>query len=126
MGMKASSGLFSGTQGAIKYKLNIQMFGLDKKFSSLEKFVQDPSNFGKYSPASLYAWLKDKYDPKPLSRGRLKNIPFENGGGFKVVYGGDRLLQYHPEGGHHIVPYYKVSSGETGTHRYDLNGKELK
>ncbi len=126
MGMKANSGFFSGTTGSMKYKLDIQKFGLKKNFSSLEKFVQNPSNFGKYSPASLYDWLKSKYDVKPLSRGSLKGIPFEKGGGFKVVFGGDKLLQYHPEGGHHKVGYYKISSGETGTYRYGLNGKELK
>ena len=126
MGMKANSGLFLGTQGAMKYQLSIQMFGLKKDYGSLENFLQNPSNFGKYTPLSLYEWLKSDYEVKPLSVGSLKGVPFEKGGGFKVVYGGDKLLQYHPEGGHHKVAYYKISSGKTGIHRYDLNGKELK
>ena len=126
MGMKANSGLFSGTNGKLRFKLNIQLFGISKDYTSLEVFTNNPSNFGKYTPHTLYTWLKNKYEVKPLSGGSQKGIPFEKGGGFKVVYGGDKLLQYHPEGGHHKVAYYKILSGKTGTHRYDLNGKEIK
>jgi RHS repeat-associated protein len=40
------------------------------------------------------------------------------GQGFKVTWGGDRLLQYHPGGGHHGPnTYWKVSSGEGGVIR---------
>ena len=46
MGMKANSGLFLGTQGAMKYQLNIQMFGLKKDYGSLENFLQNPSISG--------------------------------------------------------------------------------
>ena len=58
-----------------------------------------------------------------LCRGSFKGIPFEEGGGFKVNWGGDRILQYHPENlSHHGGAYFKISSGETGTIRIDLDG----
>ena len=127
MGMKGNSGFFSGTSGSMKYKLDIQRFGLKGKFGTIDNFVKNPTNFGKYKTSSIYNWLKKDYDVKPLSKGRFAGIPYKKGGGFKVVYGGDKLLQYHPKGGHHGgIAYYKVSSGTGGTHRYDLNGKEIK
>ena len=127
MGMKGNSGYFSGTSGSMKYKLDIQYFGLKSKFGTIGNFVKDPANFGKYKTDSIYNWLKKDYDVKPLSKGKFAKIPYKKGGGFKVVYEGDKLFQYHPKGGHHGgIAYYKVSSGTNGTHRYDLNGKEIK
>lgn len=36
-------------------------------------------------------------------------------GGFKVNWGGDRMLSYHPAtGSHHGGAYYKISSGAEG------------
>lgn len=78
---------------------------------------------------------KEKYDDfiehgvnvKPLSRGSLKGINYEDGGGYKVSGTQDGLyLQYHPEEkSHHKGAYYKLSRGKTGTKRYDMNGKLL-
>lgn len=72
----------------------------------------------------LYEYLiKNRYDVNPLSKGSYKGIPFEEGGGFKVNWGGDRILQYHPaDASHHGGAYFKISSGETGTIRIDLDG----
>jgi hypothetical protein len=40
------------------------------------------------------------------------------GQGMKVTWGGDKLLQFHPGGGHHGPnSYWKVSSGKTRTIR---------
>ena len=77
---------------------------------------KDYANFRKYL-------IKNGYDVKPLSKGSYKGIPFEEGGGFKVNWGGDRILQYHPaDASHHGGAYFKISSGETGTIRIDLDG----
>ena len=65
------------------------------------------------------------YDVKPLNKGSLKGKLFEDGGGFKVNFGGDGILQYHPEKkSHHSGAYYKISTGKGGTKRYDLKGNE--
>ena len=77
------------------------------------------------TPEEWYRFLKDNgYDPKPLGKGNFRNIPFEEGGGFIVHWGGDRILQYHPPGRTHhgADAYWKLSSGPTGTKRFNLNG----
>ncbi|MDO5539040.1 MAG: hypothetical protein Q4F83_03045 [Eubacteriales bacterium] len=55
----------------------------------------------------------------------FKGIPFEEGGGFKVNWGGDRIIQYHPVNLSHHGVYFKISSGETGTIRIDLDGNVI-
>lgn len=90
--------------------------------------MNDPSKLKGLSPKEVYQYLKDNgYNPVPLNDGRLKGIPFEEGGGFKVNWGGDRILQYHPAGGRHGGDgYWKLSSGKTGTNRYDMDGNPIK
>ena len=79
-----------------------------------------------YTPKRLKELFeKDGCDVKPLNRGSLKGKSFEEGGGFKVNFGGDGILQYHPEKkSHHNGAYYKISTGRGGTKRYDLKGNE--
>ena len=88
----------------------------------MEEFVLNPSKLNDISPEELYNKLiENGYDVKPLSRGSLKGISYENGGGYKVNWGGDRILQYHPESkSHHGGAYYKISSGEADTIRINL------
>ena len=98
------------------------------EFNSLDDFIDDPKKFGEITPEQLYRQLREKgYNPVPLSGGNIKGIPFEQGGGFKVNWGGDRILQFHPAGLNHHGggAYYKLSSGPTGTLRFDLNGNLL-
>ena len=91
--------------------------------------MNDPSKLKNVKPDELYNYLKNNgYNPQPLSGGSFKGVSFEDGGGFKVNWGGDRILQYHPAGkGHHGgFEYWKISSGPTGTIRYDMNGNIIK
>ena len=92
--------------------------------NSLDDLLTNPNKLSGVSGEELYNYLvKNGYDVKPINRGRFKGIPFEEGGGFKVNWGGDRILQYHPENlSHHGGAYFKISSGETGTIRIDLDG----
>lgn len=63
----------------------------------------------------------------PLSRGHFKGVPYEEGGGWKVNFGGNGILSFHPaEHSHHKGAYYKISTPKEGTRRYDLNGIEIK
>ena len=72
------------------------------------------------------AFEKAGYDVKPMSSGNLKGIKFENGGGYKVNFGGDGIIMYHPEKrSHHGGAYYKISTGKGGIHRYDTKGNEI-
>ncbi|MFE3573962.1 hypothetical protein [Lysinibacillus sp. NPDC059133] len=94
----------------------------------LDDILNDPSILKGVKPKDLHKYLKENgYNPQPLSGGSLKGKPFEEGGGFKVTWGGDRILQYHPGSRHHGgVPYWKISSGKTGTVRYDMQGNIIK
>lgn len=87
---------------------------------------EHPMMFQAYTPEKLKKALEAAgYEVKPLGRGKLKGVPFEAGGGYRVSYGGDGYLQYHPEEeSHHGEAYYKTSNGKTGTKRYNLNGDE--
>ena len=90
------------------------------------KLLRDPSVLGQMSPKEIKEALeKAGFDVKPLGSGRLKGVSFEDGGGFKVNFGGTGLIQYHPEKySHHGGAYYKISTGERGLHRYGTDGTE--
>ena len=91
-----------------------------------DRLANHPQMLQAYTPKGLKASLeKDGYEVKPLGRGSLKGVAFEDGGGYRVNFGGDQILQYHPaEGSHHSGEYYKISSGKGGTRRYDRYGNE--
>ena len=59
-----------------------------------------------------------------MNDGNLKGIPYESGGGFKINWGGDRILQYHPSGLNHHgnIAYWKLSSGKYGTMHFNFGG----
>lgn len=91
-----------------------------------DELSQHPSRLAAYTPERLKRELeKEGFEVKPLKQGSLRNIPFEDGGGFKVNFEDGGLLQYHPETkSHHGGAYYKISTGKGGVHRYDLDGTE--
>lgn len=99
-----------------------------EEMSLPEQISVQPGKLTEYIPASLKGGLEEAgFEVKPLSRGRLKNIPFESGGGYKTNFGPSGLLQYHPASmSHHGGAYYKISTEEEGTHRYELDGTEKK
>nr|WP_238557991.1 hypothetical protein [Paenibacillus sp. A9] len=100
-----------------------------KNFNGLDDILNDPSKLKGVKPEELYKHLKDNgYNPTPLNKIRnYSGVPFEEGGGFKVNWGGDRILQYHPGSSYDgDVPYYKISSGSTGTQRFNMDGNFIK
>ena len=69
---------------------------------------------------------KEGFEIKTLKQGSLKNLPFEEGGGYKVNFEDGGILQYHPASkSHHGGEYYKISTGKGGRHRYDTDGNEI-
>ena len=96
--------------------------------NKLDDLFADPNKLADVSGDELYEYLlKNGYDVKPLNKGNYKGIPFEEGGGFKVNWGGDRILQYHPaDASHHGGAYFKISSGKTGIIRIKLKGNIIK
>ena len=92
-----------------------------------ERIARDPGTLAEFTPESLKQEFEDHgFSVKPLAKGKLKNINFEDGGGWKINYGSEGLIQYHPEEkSHHQGAYYKISSGVSGIHWYDLEGREI-
>lgn len=99
---------------------------LNRETGFVNQLVKHPKMLQAYTPVGLkQAFINAGYDVRPLGRGRLKGVPFEEGGGYRVLYGGDGYFQYHPkEVSHHKEAYYKTSNGRDGIKRYNLNGDE--
>lgn len=77
-----------------------------------------------FTPTSMKTMLEALgYEVRPLgSKSSLKGIPFEQGGGYRVIFGGDGYFQYHPaRGSHHRGAYWKIRNGKE-VHRYDMEG----
>lgn len=121
--VKGYSNLHTKTSGAKRRKID----PFARYNGSIESFISNPENLGRHSSGQIYNWLKKNgMDPKPLSRGSTKGISYQNGGGYKVTWGGNSLFSYHPPGRHHGgEAYYKISNSKEGTKRYTLKG-ELK
>ncbi|MDI9468670.1 MAG: hypothetical protein QM296_00505 [Bacillota bacterium] len=104
--------------------------GKNKLTPEQRAFIVDleysPDKLAEYTPEQLKAKFESLgFEVKPLGRGDLKNIPFESGGGYRINYGGDSYLQYHPdEGSHHGEAYYKFSDGRRGRRRHNLDGSK--
>ena len=83
----SSGGRFPGTGG-----------GNDKFVNNLDELLEDPGILTRATPFEWYSFLKSNgYNPQPLgSRSSLRGLPFEQGGGFRIQWGGDRYLQFHP------------------------------
>ena len=93
------------------------------KFDSLDDFVNNPKMLEGMDPTEFYDHLSENgYNSTPLSKGSTGGISFKQGGGFKVNWGGDRIIQYHPGGGVHSGSYWKISSGATGIIKIPISG----
>ncbi len=99
----------------------------EKGLDFASRIAEHPKMLRAFTPNGLYHSLKNSgYEIKPLKGKNYKDIPFEEGGGFRVHFGGDGILMYHPgERSHHGGEYYKISSGKGGTKRYDREGNEI-
>lgn len=99
----------------------------ENELDFVSRILIHPKILSTYSPEMLKKTLENKgYDVKPLAGGSLKGVRFEDGGGFKVNFGGDGILQYHPEkGSHHEGEYYKISTGKRGRKWYNIKGEEI-
>lgn len=100
---------------------------LEEQAGLAAQIAGHPKMLGAYTPKGLKQSLERAgYDVKPLGKGSLKGVPFEEGGGFRITYDGDKYLQYHPESSsHHGGAYYKTASGKDGIKRYNLEGELL-
>ena len=100
---------------------------LGLKDAFISSLSTHPKRLASFTPGGIKAQLEaEGYEIKPLKNGSLKNVPFEEGGGYKVNFADGGLFQYHPAArSHHGGAYYKISTGKGGTHRYDPEGNEI-
>lgn len=93
---------------------------------SFEDYAANPLLLGLSTPEEKYFGFIDAgYLVKPLGRGNFKGIAFLDGGGYRVFFDDSmqKVLFYHPsERSHHDDAYYKLSEGNFGTHRFNLDG----
>ena len=98
---------------------------MDDVLQNLDVLFERPQTLGSATPGEWYKSLCDYgYDVKPLGGGNFKGVPFEQGGGFRVNWGGDRVFLYHPpyRTHHGKEPYYKLSMGNHAILRFNLDG----
>ena len=102
---------------------------MDEVLKNLDILFDSPQMLGRLTPEAWYRLLCEYgYDVKPLGRGNFKNVPFKNGGGFRVLWGGDRIFQYHPPGRTHHGKdaYYKLKRGgnpdKAKSNHYSITG----
>lgn len=106
----------------------IEMQVRDKKSITLvNAIIENHEALKYYTPDQMFKRLQNAgYDVKPLSQGAQRGVPFEEGGGYKINFGGDGIFQYHPaEKSHHGGEYWKIKHGKVGVW-YDGQGKEIK
>jgi len=116
----------SGREPSDEYKAIVKAFTSMTDSDEIVKTVVD-NHFGlaEFTPQSMKELLEASgYDVKPLKKSSTwKNIPFEQGGGYKTNFGGDAYFQYHPEkGSHHDGAYWRISNGKYGDNRYKMDG----
>lgn len=80
-----------------------------------------------FTPEDMKAWLGENgFDVKPLKGKNYKDLPFEEGGGFRIHFGNDGIFLYHPgEKSHHGGAYWKVTNGKYRKQRYDMDGNQI-
>ena len=102
--------------------------GVERYTGIAGNIVRRPRILGELKPDMLKEMLKEAGDDvRPLGKGRLKGTDFENGGGYRINFGGDGHIQYHPKKySRHGGEYYKISTGTKGVIRYDIDGKRKK
>lgn len=89
--------------------------------------LQDPTVLADYTPSSLKTALESHGVTvlDSLGQGDYKGVPFESGGGYRALFGGDGTFRYHPsERSHHGGAYYRLSKQDVQKW-YTLDGVEF-
>lgn len=110
-------------QQAIENALVEQLNNTTGSSGLTDVIINNHEGLALFTPEGMKTALEQTgYEVKPLGHGGLKGVSFEDGGGYRINYGGDGIFQYHPEkGSHHGGAYWKVKNGEKEA-RYDMDG----
>ncbi len=107
---------------AVQQQLKISNSG-----ALVDAIVDNHEALGNISPVEMKTMLEMAgYEILPLGHDskHYAGVLFEDGGGYRVMFGGDGQLRYHPVGGIHKEAYWTVSNGKRGKHQYGMDGKE--
>lgn len=107
----------------------IEMQIHDRRSTTLvDDVIDNHAALRNFTPLSMKNRLQRAgYDILPLSQSKsgFNNRSLEEGGGFKVLFGGDGIFRYHPEGGRHKIAYWTIGNSRKGMHKYDMEGIEV-
>lgn len=97
-----------------------------KKNILTDAILENHHVLAEYTPESMYDFLQTiGYKTVPLSDGFYDGVSFQDGGGYKINFGGDGIFQYHPDNNsHHNGAYWKVSGNQRGKTRYGMDGNK--
>lgn len=92
----------------------------------VEAIIENHAALKYYSPEEMKRLLESAgFEVKPFGRGNYKGIAYEDGGGYRINFGGNGIFQYHPEDrSHHEGAYWKIGDSEHGLRRYGTDGTE--
>lgn len=93
-----------------------------------ETIIEQHEVLGKISPVEMKTIFENTgYDVLPLGgrSNKFAGVSYEDGGGYRILFGGDANFRYHPEGGIHVIAYWTISSGKTGKHQYGMDGEDV-
>ena len=106
----------------------IEMQVRDKKSMTLiDALFNNHEALKYYTPEEMVRRLiRAGYDVLPLSQSRsgFNGVSLEEGGGFKILFGGDGIFRYHPKYGRHLIEYWTIGNS-SGVHKYDMDGIEV-
>ena len=128
-GDNIGSSLKTPGQREIETAIKEQMAYSGKNNLIAEAIVKNHYDLKYISPERMYNLLVEAgFDPIPLANSThgFNGKRLEEGGGYVASLGKDGgSLEYHPVGGLHEINYFRISSGQTGKHWYDTDGKEF-
>ena len=115
-----------GSKEALKNVFN-DALTTENSSTIVRGIVENHEALGKYTPEEMKKMLEEiGHDVKPLGNGKLKGVPFEDGGRFRINFDGDGSFRYHPEkGSHHGGAYWRINCGKE-KHIYDTTGTEIR
>lgn len=127
-GKNLTNGANGGTieEKSKEYNAIVEAFSTFSDSNEIVKTVmENHMGLAEFTPQGMKEMLENAgYTTKPLNQSATwKGVPFEEGGGYRINFGGDAYFQYHPEeGSHHNGAYWKIANGKNGKKRYKMDG----
>ena len=124
---RAKSGIIE-TEGQASIRQEFSFTQTTRPEDVADLIIKNHKALAEFTPESMKAMLEELgFTPRPLGKRSksLRGIPFEQGGGYRIDFLGNGYFQYHPATGshHNGRAYWRISCGERGDIRYDMDGE---